>query len=204
MNYEKIYEHYENCLEEFGDSPKGHDWPDMDSTNTRYEVMTDIFCDENTTCSVLDLGCGTGMYLEYLINNEINVSYEGADISDKFINIASEKFKDNNFYNINVLEETLPKKYDYIIVNGVFTMSVGLSNDEMFDFLTKFIDRVWPNTKKGLAINFMSKNVDWERDDLYHMSIDKLTKFLFEKKITKEWVVRNDYGLYEYTIYLKK
>jgi len=204
MNYEKIYEHYENCLEKFGDSPKGHDWHDMDSTNKRYEVMTDIFRNESANCSVLDLGCGTGMYLDYLINNEINVSYEGADISDKFISIASKKFKDNNFYKINVLEENLPKKYDYIIVNGVFTMSVGLSSDEMFDFLTKFIDRVWPNTKKGLAINFMSKNVDWERDDLYHMSIDKLTKYLFEKRITKEWVVRNDYGLYEYTIYLKK
>ena len=48
-----------------------------------------------------------------------------------------------------------------------------------------------------------SKNVDWERDDLFHLSLDKLSGFLCEK-ITRNFVIRNDYGLYEYTVYVLK
>ena len=49
----------------------------------------------------------------------------------------------------------------------------------------------------------MSKNVDWERDDLFHLSHDLLSDFLC-RKITRNYIIRNDYGLYEYTVYLFK
>ena len=47
----------------------------------------------------------------------------------------------------------------------------------------------------------MSKNVDWERDDLFHWGLDELTAFL-TKDISRRFVLRNDYGLYEYTVYV--
>ena len=203
MKYNTIYQHYESCLEKHGDTPKGHDWPNAEELIKRYEVMHALFKEEEK-CSLLDLGCGTGLFLEYLNNNNIsNINYEGADISDKFLSISKNKFKNNKFYQIDIISEELPKNYDYIIANGIFTMKIGLQEDEMFNFFTTFIKNIWSKCNKGIAFNVMSKNVSWERDDLFHLGLDKLTKFLCDD-ITRNWVVINNYGLYEYTVYIYK
>lgn len=49
----------------------------------------------------------------------------------------------------------------------------------------------------------MSKDVDWEREDLFHLSLDELSNFL-TKEVSRNFIIRNDYGLYEYTTYLYK
>jgi hypothetical protein len=62
---------------------------------------------------------------------------------------------------------------------------------------------VWPSAKRGLAFNVMSKQVDWEREDLFHLPLSLLAEFLCAE-VTRDFVVRNDYGLYEYTVYLRR
>ncbi len=52
-----------------------------------------------------------------------------------------------------------------------------------------------------MAFNVMSKHVDWEREDLFHLPFDTLAEFL-KKELTRNFVFRNDYGLYEYTTYV--
>jgi hypothetical protein len=42
--------------------------------------------------------------------------------------------------------------------------------------------------------------VDWERDDLFHVSFDVMAKFL-TAELTRNFIFRQDYGLYEYTVY---
>jgi len=59
---------------------------------------------------------------------------------------------------------------------------------------------VFSHAAIGIAFNVMSKHVDWERDDLFHLPFDTLAEFL-EEHLTRNYVFRNDYGLYEYTTY---
>jgi hypothetical protein len=49
----------------------------------------------------------------------------------------------------------------------------------------------------------MSKNVEWERDDLFHLSHDLLTDFI-TKELSRDYIIRADYQLYEYTTYIYK
>ncbi len=49
----------------------------------------------------------------------------------------------------------------------------------------------------------MSKDVDWEREDLFHLPLNVLSNFL-TKEVTRDFIIRYDYGLYEYTTYLYK
>ena len=91
--------------------------------------------------------------------------------------------------------------FDYIIMNGVFTEKNTLSFDEMFSYFQKVILRVFPKAKIGLAFNVMSKHVDWEREDLFHLPFDVLAAFLM-KNVSRKFYIRNDYGLYEYTTYV--
>ena len=88
-------------------------------------------------------------------------------------------------------------------MNGVFTEKRKLSFDEIWDYFTKMIPVVFQKCNKGIAFNVMSKNVDWEREDLFHVGHDLLSDFLC-KNISRDYIIRNDYGLYEYTVYVFK
>lgn len=70
--------------------------------------------------NVLDLGCGTGTMLSYLIREEKCVPY-GVDIIRLNIYQCRKKMKDGQFFRediINFLDET-EKKFDLVILYGV-------------------------------------------------------------------------------------
>ena len=86
-------------------------------------------------------------------------------------------------------------------MNGVFTEKGKLSFEEMFSYFKRLVKKAFEKSEIGLAFNVMSKHVDWERDDLFHLSFDTLAAFL-RQDLTRNFVFRNDYGLHEYTAYL--
>lgn len=206
--YNNIISHYEECLEKHGDTHLGVDWPKIEDVDKRYKVMLDIikFDGQNLTSStLLDFGCGTAHLLEYIHkNNFTNIKYSGLDISQKFVNVAKSKFQNIDFYCVDILEDksSLPS-FDYIVMNGGFTEKRELTFDQMWEYFTKLVTLVYEKSSKGIAFNIMSKNVDWEREDLFHVSHDLLSDFLC-KNVSRNYIIRNDYGLYEYTVYVLK
>ncbi len=203
-----VVEHYEKCLETYGDTHKGVDWPKEQDVNTRYQVMLDLIYfkkDQSEKLSLLDFGCGASHLYEYMQKLEFsNLKYSGLDISDKFITLSKSKFPNNQYYNLDLLKENskLPT-FDYVVMNGVFTEKRELTFDEMFLYFTQLITKVYEISNKGFAFNVMSKAVEWERWDLFHLPTDLLIDFL-TKNLTRNFIIRNDYGLYEYTVYVYK
>lgn len=206
--YSKIIEHYENCLEKNGDNHLGVDWPKLEDVDKRYKVMLDIIkwnVKKDTTVSLLDFGCGTAHLLEYMLKNCYkNIDYSGLDISQKFVDVAQKKHPTNSFYCADILDSNATiHNFDYIVMNGIFTEKRELTFNEMWDYFTKMLLNIFEKCNKGFAFNVMSKNVAWEREDLFHVSHDLLSDFLC-KNITRNYIIRNDYGLYEYTVYILK
>ena len=203
--YLSIVEHYEDCLARHGDTAAGVDWPNERDARIRYQVMLDLIRDKNEAASVLDFGCGAAHLYEHLLRQgRGNIDYAGLDVSEKFVALSREKFPDRPFYCLDVLQaaDRLPL-FDYVLMNGVFTEKRELAQEEMFAYFQAMITKVFEKSRRGIAFNVMSKAVDWERDDLFHLSIDQLMDFL-TKKISRHVVIRNDYGLYEYTTYVYK
>lgn len=203
--YLTIVDHYENCLEKFGDSHLGVDWPTSKDAEKRYKIMLDILSNKKKTISVLDFGCGAGHLLEYIKSQRLeNIEYSGLDISSKFISLCKVKFPETKFICSDIIEnKDVITTYDFILINGVFTEKRELTFDEMFTYFQKVIAILFEKSNIGIAFNVMSKQVDWEREDLFHMSLDILADFL-SKNISRHFIIRNDYGLYEYTVYLFK
>ena len=203
--YLGIVSHYESCLAIHGDTHLGVDWPKAQDVETRYRVMLDVITNQSAAApvSLLDFGCGTAHLEEYILKMGIgNIEYAGLDLSEKFIQICRNKFPANRFYCLDVLAgaSDLPK-FDYVVLNGVFTEKRDLSFDEMFSYFKRLIMRVFEKAEIGIAFNVMSKHVDWERDDLFHLPFDSLATFL-QQELSRHFVIRNDYGLYEYTTYV--
>jgi SAM-dependent methyltransferase len=202
--YTPIVQHYESCLAKHGDSHRGVDWPNKQDADKRYQVMLDIVSNDHTDPpTLLDFGCGAAHLYAYLLENNPELArYSGLDISSRFIDLSRQKYPELTFYCLDMLEgeKELPD-FDYIVMNGVFTEKCNLSFDEMFDYFRQLLRLVFKHARIGIAFNVMSKQVEWERDDLFHLPFETLAGFLTDE-LSRHFVIRQDYGLYEYTTYL--
>lgn len=203
--YLEIVEHYESCLERHGDGHLGVDWPRSEDAAVRYRVMLDLVRREGDAAAVtlLDFGCGAAHLYEHMLATGVRgIDYAGLDLSEKFVSLARGKFPARRFYCADVLVDDggLPS-FDYVVMNGVFTEKRSLGYEDMRSYFEQVLRRVWAKTRRGLAFNVMSKHVDWEREDLFHLPLDDLASFL-TRELSRNFVVRNDYGLFEYTTYV--
>lgn len=201
--FRPIIEFCEKLLKTHGDSPSGMGWKPSDA-DVRYGVMLDLVRGGDGSSTLLDFGCGTAHLLEYMQRKGTQgIDYQGLDVSRQAIELCRKKFSEHDFLYLDVMAPDAPElpQFDYIVMNGILTYKGQLSQDEMFDYGKTLLRKLFPHARIGLAFNIMSKQVDWEREDLMHMPVDPLLDFL-SREISRHVVVRHDYGLYEYTVYV--
>lgn len=92
-------------------------WGEMQDINIkeRTRIFSKIIKPGST---VLDIGCGTGTNLKYLIENN-NVIAEGIDISSTAVQIAKKRGINAWVSDITQEQLNLDKKYDYILLSEV-------------------------------------------------------------------------------------
>jgi SAM-dependent methyltransferase len=196
--------HASRCFDEYGDDYRGVGWTKSQAdVETRYRVMLDVIQGSPEKVSLLDFGCGAAHLYEYMQRQGLSerIEYSGLDVTPKFLDHCRSKFSDLTFYENDVLSdsESLPS-FDYIVMNGVVTYKGELSHAEMLDYWRTLIGLVFERAKVAIAFNVTSTEVDWERDDLFHLPFADLISFVTQ--LSRRFVIRHDYGLYEYTTYV--
>jgi SAM-dependent methyltransferase len=194
-------------LEQYGDNYLGVGWTKKkEYADRRYQIMLEVIRQNAPQqISLLDFGCGAAHLYEYILAHRFdNIHYSGLDLSKKFLDLSRSKFPHTPYYCVDILNEhaELPI-FDYIVLNGVFTYKGELSFEEMWTYFQALVSRVFRKARLGMAFNVMSKQVDWEREDLFHLPFDVLASFL-TSSISRDFIIRHDYGLYEYTTYVYK
>jgi dTDP-4-amino-4,6-dideoxygalactose transaminase len=203
-----ILAEYDRALTAHGDTAEGALWPNQTDRLARFDVMLDVLDGAQTAPLVLcDLACGTGELLAHLRRRGLgHVSYRGIDRSDLALAYARRKFPGVPFVAADVTApgaDLRPLECDYLVASGLFTRKAGLTFDEMWAFMETTLKRAWPHVRRGLAFNVMSTAVDWEREDLFHVPMDRLARLLHDMA-GRRVRMRADYGLYEYTAYAFK
>ncbi|MEQ9497318.1 MAG: class I SAM-dependent methyltransferase [Deltaproteobacteria bacterium] len=203
--YAPIVSHYESCLEAHGDSHRGVDWPNLHDAERRYQVMLELAPRSHQVTTLLDFGCGLGHLYDHMVRmGRRDLAYRGLDVSPSFVEAARTRRPKLRFDVADVLSPDAKwEGADWIVMNGVFTEKRELPHDAMFAYMLDVLDKVWAKTRRGLAFNVMSKVVDWERDDLFHVSMDSLAAALVPR-VGRTVTFRHDYGLYELTVYLRR
>ena len=203
-DYRAIVAYYETCLAQHGDSHAGVGWDEpADRTLARYQVMLDLIRPHNTPVSLLDFGCGVAGLYDYIQQQNLpGIEYAGLDLSSRFIDLCSKKHPRLTWYTLDLLADpnALPPN-DYLVMNGLFTVKLDIPFHAMFDYLTRLLTAAFARTRQGLAFNLLPTYVDWQRDRMFHVPLDLLADFL-AKNLSRHFTIRNDYGLYEYTVYL--
>lgn len=188
-----------------GDNYRGVGWTRSQATaDTRYGVMLDLLRGSEPA-TVLDLGCGAAHLYEYLLaRGAPHVRYSGLDLSPAYLALCRSKHPHVTFFECDVLSDSCAVPvHDYVLMNGIFNYKGRFSFDEMWDYCRKMLLKANGLAVKGFAFNAMSKHVDWERDDLFHLPLDTVAEFL-HRNVSRFFTVRHDYGLYEYTVYVYK
>lgn len=205
-----LLQYYDEQLATWGDSAAGAGWPSAADRIRRFDVALDLVCQlmDGQPAEICDLGCGTGELLNRIQARSLkHLRYIGSDLSEAALSYARVKFPDIPFHQLNVCncsaEELEPLRCDVLIANGLFTVRAGMSETEMWSFMTDTLNAIWPLVRRGIVFNVMSKIVDWEREDLFHVSYDRLANFL-HSLAGRAIGFRADYGLYEYMAYAVK
>jgi len=187
---------YEMRLKKYGNSVKTMGWRDKEQQYLRFKILSEI--GDLNGAKILDVGCGFGDFYDYLTDRGIIVDYTGYDISPKIIDVAMSKHPQIKLEVRDILKERISEKFDYVFESGI--LNKRISNN--VEYAKKMITRMFELCGIGIAINMMTNYVDYTEDYLYYYSPEKMFKFC--KGLSKWIVLRHDYPLYEFTIYLYK
>jgi SAM-dependent methyltransferase len=204
--WDEIVRHYEACLAAHGATPRGVDWPSGADLAKRFAVMLELLADAGERPVLLDLGCGPGLLLDYMAASGIvsRVGYHGVDLSQSMIDAARARWPRNRFSCRDILESPLPdQSVDIVVMNGVLTERASPSAEAMTALAENLVAAAFRIARIGIAFNVMNAHVDWQRDDLFHWPFDALAAFL-KREVSPNYVLRADYGLYEYTCFVTR
>jgi len=193
-----INKRYNQRFNSYGSSIKTLSSGNIERQKIRFDIITQVGITNNST--VLDIGCGFADYYDYLKREGINIYYTGYDINSKFIKICKKRYPEALFEIADIQNMTPANKYDYVILSQVFNNK--LLNDNNEEVIHDVIKKSYEICNRGVAIDMLSKYVDFMSDELYYYSPEEIFKFC--KTLTKRVTLRHDYPLYEFMIYLYK
>jgi len=197
-------EHYRSTIIKHGPNFKGVDWNNKKDADLRYHLILEVLSDypKNKTHSFLDIGCGYGSLLKEAKKKKISLKYTGLDIVPEMIDIAKKNNPHVKFINKDVFSLSEKKQYDFVVANGLLTQKLKASNYDMEKFMFRLINKMWSLSKKGIAFNILTSQVDFKnRENFYYDPVILINKI---KKMTRFFKIRHDYPIFEYTFYLYK
>jgi SAM-dependent methyltransferase len=200
---ENINKYYSEKVIIHGATPQGVDWNGIESQEKRFAQLMKITENEiDTNYSLLDFGCGYGSLLDYLLKANKKVNYWGYDISVEMLKIAKEKHRKNEIW-LNNIDENF--QTDYVVASGLFNVKLEQNNIDWENYIVDTLDFFNQISTKGFAFNILTSYSDKEymKDYLYYASPENFFT-ICKTKYSKQVSLLHDYGLYEFTILVKK
>ena len=196
--------YYSERITQFGATAQGVDWNSEESQYKRFEQLCKILDSNKKIYSVNDLGCGYGALFSYLRERDSSCLYSGIDISSEMIRVAERSYK--AFDQASFIVASRPNKLaDYGIASGIFNVRLGKSDEEWYEYIQLTLDSLHETSSDGFAFNCLTAYSDVKkmRDYLYYADPCKLFD-LCKRRYSRHVALLHDYGLYEFTILVKK
>lgn len=190
-----IIKRYNDRLLQFGADIRTLAGGTLERRRLRFQVLTEVGIESGA--SVLDLGCGFGDYYAYLQERGLHVTYTGYDINPNLIEIARQTHPEATFDVLDV-ETTSFGKFDYIVSSNCFNLP--LTTRDNYELISDILKVCYEHSNKGVAIDLLTKYVDFQSPEGFYYSPEKVLSIA--KQLTKRVVLRHDYPLYEFCIYL--
>jgi len=162
----------------------------------RYRVLSEI--GDLGGQRVLDVGCGFGGFYDYCRHMDQPMTYTGIDIVTEFLEVAKERHPSAEFIETDVFDLPENSEFDYVVSSQAFNNK--LAHTDNWGLVKDVLARCFKIAHKGMAFDFMSSHVDFREERLYYF--DPCVVFDFCKSLTKRVMLRHDYPLFEFCVYL--
>jgi SAM-dependent methyltransferase len=199
----RVERYYSGRFAEHGATPEGVDWNSSESQEIRFEQLLRISGDEASGFSINDYGCGYGALAEYMHRGGRKFTYRGYDLSSTMLEAAQERLggADASF----VKDPSQLEPADYTVASGIFNVKLETERRVWTQYVLDTIAELERLSNKGFAFNMLTSYSDPEhmRPDLYYGE----PGFFFDycaSTISREVALLQDYGLYEFTILVRK
>jgi len=196
----KVIERYSKRFNEFGHSQKAVGWGEKGKQELRFEVLSSLWNFENK--KVLDIGAGFGDLYKYLLPRKIK-SYHGFELVPSLAEKGIELYgmKDNfRLTTGDFLECKLDTHYDIVLISGLFNFK--LLNGDNYEFISEVIMKAFAHCHGGLAANFITDRVDYTEELIFNSKPEKIIEIALQ--FTKNFVLRNDYFPFEFSLFMNK
>lgn len=184
---------YDARLFEYGYDPRTLGWLKKRQA-VRFNALSQI--GDLNGCSILDIGCGFGDLYGFLTNEGFEVDYLGVDINPNLVNIGREIYPEAQFRVMDVEEEPLNQKFDWVFASGLFNFKLSDNNS----FSKNILYTMWNLAKKGIAADFLSSYVDFQEDSLHYSKPESIYSYC--KSLSRKVVLRSDYMPFEFCVYV--
>jgi len=201
---EDIANYYSEKIIRYGATPQGVDWNGEESQQIRFDQLCKVFQPAARNISVIDLGCGYGALLDYLKNKLKSFEYLGVDISQEMISVAKEQYI--SLRNARFINAAEPDRIaTYGVASGIFNVRLDKSNDEWLEYVHDMLDILDRTCRRGFAFNCLTSYSDKEKMKDYLYYADPCQLFdLCKISYSRQVALLHDYGLYEFTILVRK
>ena len=199
----EVADYYSAKLAEHGETPRGVDWNGEESQVLRFAQLAKVI-QQPSGFSLNDLGCGYGALFEYLNSCSKDFIYNGCDVSADMIRAAQGRYANDSNASFAIASEP-QETADYGIASGIFNVRLGRNDAEWHDYLEATLDVLNRTSSRGFAFNCLTSysDADKMRDYLYYA--DPCILFdLCKRRYSRHVALLHDYGLYEFTILVRK
>lgn len=199
----KVEQYYSAKIELHGANAAGVDWNGKESQFNRFNQLLKLI-PRNSAYSLNDIGCGYGAVLEVIGSDPLMSSYLGVDLSREMIDAASERYSGHEKVGF-VVGAHPNNSADYGIASGIFNVKFETPDNEWLEYILHNLDILNDTSEKGFSFNCLTSYSDRElmRSNLYYAD----PCYFFDhckKKYAKNVALLHDYGLYEFTMIVRK
>jgi len=199
-----VARYYSEKLAEHGHTPRGVDWNSEESQVVRFEQLCKVIAPEQPIFSLNDLGCGYGALLDYLQDKHPSNQYLGVDVSAEMVQAAIQRHAAAPHARFITASE--PEQVaDYGVASGIFNVRQDRTDAEWFEYLEHTLDVLDRTSRLGFSFNCLTSysDADKKRDYLYYADPCRLFD-LCKRRYSRQVALLHDYGLYEFTILVRK
>ena len=200
---QNVATYYSHTLAQHGTTAKGVDWNGAESQRIRFEQVSKII-GSKAPFSINDVGCGYGALLDYLREIYPDFTYCGVDVSQSMIdsaNIQHQGASNAAFYH----GTDAPHINDYSVASGIFSVCLETPHEQWRQYIEDTIFKLDAWSTKGFAFNCLTSysDADKMKPHLYYADPCELFDFC-KRNFSQQVALLHDYGLYEFTILVRK
>jgi hypothetical protein len=205
MTLSRLNKYFEEKLDAHGANAKGVDYNSDQAQSVRFEQLVKVI-NATSPFTVIDYGCGYGAMFDFLTEKGWKFEYSGVDSIRKMVLAGQKIHKDFSNCHFTTDEKDI-KIVDYLLAGSIFNIKLDASEADWQQYTLNTLKKMNQLCLKGFSFNMLTSYSDSDRMrqrlDLFYG--DPCFYFDFCKQnFSKNVALLHDYGLYDFTILIRK